>query len=308
MREVLVTGIGVVSPFGVGCQAFLEGLKGAKTAAKCHVKDFDGTILEGLQAGEIPGLSEAAASIPGKTRKFMSEATLLGCLAGREAWETAALEDRVPSERIGIFAASGLTSADHLAAEEMLALCVDATGMFSPRLLGERGLAQMNPLHSFKILPNMPPCILAMLLGIRGPNLVFNPSEDQAAAALLEGVRAVAEGEADAALVGAADAPSSPPVLAFLHQSGRLQANEWASPGAAYLVLECGPHPRPLARITFHSGGSVPACRDPLAQRLGRTFAAAPALALATACLWGSPEHLLAFPGLKTAFHVERTL
>jgi hypothetical protein len=143
----------------------------------------------------------------------------------------------------------------------------------------------MNPLDSFKILPNMPPCILAMLLGIRGPNLVLNPFGDQAVFALQEGIRAVSEGEVEAALVGAADTPSAPSTLVYLYQSGHLQFGAKASPAAAYLVLEPVSPTSVHPRIVVNPTNSISPWIDPLAPRLGRTFAAAPMLAAAAACL-----------------------
>ena len=227
---------------------------------------------------------------------------MLGCLAGREAWDAARLQGRVEARRIGLFAASGITAASFAAAAGMLDLCIGEDGAFSESLLGERGLALMHPLDSFRILPNMPPCILSTLLGIRGPNLVFNPWEDQGAAALVEGVRAVAEGEVDAALVGAADTPSEPSSCLYLRQCGRLRDGETASPGAAYVVLEPSPSSRGLARLRLVKGETRDALPAPLAARMGKSYAAAPALALVAACL--EPAASLGFAGLPWTLQV----
>ena len=304
MLEVAVTGLGVVSPFGVGRAAFQQGLAGARGPALVALPELAGTALAEQRVGQVPDLEAAASSLPGKQRKFMSQAALLGCLAGQEAWAMAQLEGRVAGPRIGLFAASGITASNFEAAAEMLAQCTGADGAFSERLLGERGLALMNPLDSFKILPNMPPCILSTLLGIRGPSLVFNPWEDQGAAALVEGLRAVAEGEVEAALVGAADTPSAPASCVYLRQCGRLLEGEFPIPAAAYLVLEASSSSRALAklRLTPRAPGGTSA--DPLAARIGRSFAAAPALALVAACL--ETGGLLRLPGLPWDLQVLR--
>jgi 3-oxoacyl-[acyl-carrier-protein] synthase II len=307
MAEVLVTGVGVVSPFGVGRDPFVRGLAGLAEPAIGPVEALAQTTLADQRAGRIPGLEAAASLLPAKLRKFMSEAALLGCLAGREAWQAAELAGRVERDRIGLFAASGLTSASFQSASQMLAHSVDEAGRFSAARLGERGLSLVNPLDSFKILPNMPPCILSVLLGVRGPSLVFNPSEDQGAAALAEGIRAVADGEVEAALAGGADTASAPATLVFLRQYGALAEGEVASPGAAYLVLEHRRSGRSaMARLRLLPEAVGTACADPLAPRLGRTLAAAPALAVAAACLTGHEAQRFVFPGLSMTFEVDR--
>jgi len=294
--EVFVTGLGVLSSRGVGVAPLAEGLRGCSH----RLPELVGTPLETQEVGFVPGLEEAAKSLPPKVRKFMSEAALLGCLAGREAWQQAGLEGRVAPERIGIYAASGLTAANFEAASDMLGHCVGPEGEFSAELLGAAGLARMNPLDSFRILPNMPPCILAMLLGIRGPSLVFNPFEDQGAAALIEAMQAIAGGEVEAALTGASDTPSAPSTLVYLRQKGLLAEGEIPSPAAVYLVLEPLPGRSPLARLHLNPGGE--AWRDACAPELGRTFAVAPALALAQALVSGEAQVVL--PG--ATLRVER--
>ena len=280
VSEVFLTGLGLVSPFGVGSHPFFDGLAAGATGAHRPLLQLEGSPLEGQEVGWVPGLEEALGTLPAKLRKFMSEAAILGCLAGREAWDQAALGGRVDPEQVGIYAATGLTAANYESSRELLSSCIDPGGEFSEALLGSRGLASMNPLDSFRILPNMPPCMLAILLGIRGPSLVFNPFEDQGAAALVEAVLAVAQGDVEAALVGAADTPSAPSSLVYLRQSGLLREDEIPSPGAAYFVLESRSSASTLAKITVRPSGTwVDVCGP----RMGRAYAAAPALALAAA-------------------------
>lgn len=301
MCEVAITGMGVVSPLGVGLEAFQRGMAEERTLELESCTALDGTPMEGWPISRIPGLEEATRSLPAKLRKYMSQAAVLGCLAGREAWEHSCIQDRVRPERIALFGVSGLTAAQFENAPDLLGNCVDASGEFSEKLLGLEGLSRMNPLDSFRLLPNMPPCLLAMLLGIQGPNLILNPFEDQTAYALQEGVRAIAMGDVDAALVGAADTPSSPSSLVYLHQNGQIQAGEVASPSAVYFVLERAEagqaQVREQARISLEPKGNAKPWQDPLAPRLGRTFAVSPLFALLEACL-GSRKPL-ELPGIE---------
>lgn len=136
----------------------------------------------------------------------------------------------------------------------------------------------------------MPACLVSILECIKGPNLLFTPWEGQTAAALLEAWQAVASGEVDCALAGAADNATHPATCIHLKQAQLLQEGEIPAPGAAYLVLESEETAvrdgqRIYARIRQMELSATDAgVLDPLAERMGRTFAAAPAILLALAC------------------------
>ncbi|MFH2047444.1 MAG: beta-ketoacyl synthase N-terminal-like domain-containing protein [Pseudomonadota bacterium] len=291
MSEVAITGIGIVSPFGIGKNIFCSSIQKKKSVNPKPLSEFHGTQLENFGVGSVGELEKASKQFNRKHIKFMSTATLIGCLAGKEAADEACITERFAPHRIGIFSATGLTAANISESREMLEACMDKDGNFSDILFGEKGLPSLNPLNSFKILPNMPPCILSLILGVTGPNMIFNPWEDQAACAILEGYKAVKEGEADCVLVGAADTPSLPPTVAYLKQQNILGENSYPSSAGAYLVLESDEiainHHRKIYGIikNIEVICSAEKVYDPLSAIIGRTFAAAPALFLAGAAM-----------------------
>jgi 3-oxoacyl-(acyl-carrier-protein) synthase len=218
--------------------------------------------------------------------KYMSNAAVLGCLAGREALQEASAKTRFSPERVGLYAGTGLATANIDEVRAMVEASIDENGQFSCRLLGEHGLAATNPLLSFKILANMPPCLISIIECIKGPNLVFTPWEGQTGAALLEAWRAVAIGEVDCALAGAADNATHPATFVYLHHAGFLKRDEYPASGAAYLVFERLKTARRDGRHIYAQIESVSlfssdeGVDDPLSKRMGRTFAAAPAILL----------------------------
>lgn len=315
MPEVAITGIGIVSPFGIGKNIFYSSLYNNKTVNPKPLPEFHGTQLENSGVGSVPGLDKASKQFNRKHIKFMSPAALIGCLAGKEAADQAHITERFAPHRIGIFSATGLTAANISESREMLEACMDEDGNFSEILFGEKGLPSLNPLNSFKILPNMPPCILSLILGVTGPNMIFNPWEDQAACAILEGYKAVKEGEADCVLVGAADTPSAAPTVAYLKQHNILPGNTYPSSAGAYLVFEsdkiASEHQRKIYGIikNIEVACSTEPVFDPFSEHIGRTFAAAPALLLAGAVIGitGSRE-LTGTRGTKFKFLVETNI
>jgi 3-oxoacyl-[acyl-carrier-protein] synthase II len=249
------------------------------------------TPLPGLERTSLEIAAAApfdpAALLGRRMLKYMSDTAVLACVAAREALSQAQARERFHHERIGLYAGLGMQSANPSEMHPIIAGSLDERGNVSLEKLGTRGLSAAPPTLSFKILSNMPACLVSILEEVKGPNLVFSPWESQTAAALAEAVQAVESGEVDCAIAGGADAAASPSAVLFLTQSGLLRRGERAGSAAAWLCLgREQPGRRALAqidRIELVPGDA--AASDPLAERLGRTFAAAPAVLLALACL-----------------------
>ena len=239
MNAVVVTGVGLVNPLGADAAAI---------AAAWNT----GAVAERVACPGLPGVRIARTVLPPvpgrKLAKYCSPAAALGLVAADAAARAARLE-RIPGERVGVFAATGLAATGWEAIAPMVERSLDAEGRIDCARLGSDGLAACNPLLSFRLLPNMPACLVAIHLGLRGANAIFTPWEGQGAAALAAGWQAVADGDCDAGV----------PVLARLER-------------VALCAGEAG---------------------DPLAERLGRSFAAAPATALALAVLGCLPGRVL---------------
>jgi 3-oxoacyl-[acyl-carrier-protein] synthase II len=288
--DVVVTGIGMITPLGATAAATQESWRSGRSARLAPPAGLAGTPLRDARAAVMPPFDPGERLGGRRMLKFMSEAAVLGCIAAREAAADAALRERFASERVGLYAGAGLAGARLEEVTPTLRESTDAEGRFSCRLFGERGLAATNPLLSFKVLANMPACLVSIIEGIRGPNLVFTPWEGQTGYAFVEAWRAVAEGEVDCALAGGADAAAHPFTYAYLRQAGLLGESEMPASAAGYVVMERGGSARRDGRRAYarvlrvEVAASCAGPRDPLAPRMGRSFAAAPAVALGLAC------------------------
>ena len=96
MRRVVVTGMGVVSPNGIGktafCQAILDGKSGVKLISSFDTKDLPVKI-----AGEIQNFNELDW-IDAQERKHVSRVVPLAVAASSEAIQDANLD---PARRSG---------------------------------------------------------------------------------------------------------------------------------------------------------------------------------------------------------------
>ncbi|EPR72409.1 3-oxoacyl-[acyl-carrier-protein] synthase, KASI [Winogradskyella psychrotolerans RS-3] len=92
-NRVVITGLGVVAPNGVGVPDFTKALKEGKSGITCHdnLKDFKFSC----QIGGIPQISEEKKSqyfTDLQLRGFNSSGILYGCIAGIDAWKDAGFD------------------------------------------------------------------------------------------------------------------------------------------------------------------------------------------------------------------------
>ena len=83
MRRVVITGFGVVSPNGIGREAFCRAILDGKSGVK-RISRFDPSGLPVQIAGEIPEFDELAW-VDGRERKHVSRVVPLAIAAGTEA-------------------------------------------------------------------------------------------------------------------------------------------------------------------------------------------------------------------------------
>ena len=313
MREVAITGLGMVTPLGTTAAETVSAWGRGESMRTAPLPALSNTPLAGSPVAFLPEF-DAAERLGGRRMlKFMSDGAVLGCVAAREAVTQANARERFAPERIGLFAATGLAAADMDQVGRLIENSTDDEGKFSCRLFGEKGLAAINPLTSFRILANMPACIVSILEGIKGPNCILTPWESQAGQALREAWLAVGEGEADCAVTGGEDSPANLSSFVYLRQAGWLRENEAPANAGAYLVLE-------LLERALESGQKVLAVikdvtvsresagGDPLAERVGRTFAAAPFIMAGLACHHAdAPLSIAGADGWTVSIMLERT-
>jgi len=279
-----------VTALGATASATAENWRSGRRAECRVLEELAGTSLENLTVAVLPEFDPAMRLGGRKMLKYMSEAAVLGTVAAHEAAHDAGVRRRFQPERVGLYAGTGLAAANVRDSIPMIRASMDQNGTLSYRLLGEKGLPSASPLLSFKILANMPPCIVSIIEGVKGPNLIFTPWEGQTGAALREAWLAVASGEVDCALTGGADSATHPATVVYLRKSGLLGESEYPASGAAYLVMERGETARRDGKrvyaeiLDIETRPSDTLSRDPLAERIGRSFAAAPAILLALGC------------------------
>lgn len=228
--RIVVTGIGVVSPFGWGTDAFWDGLVGGHSAL-APVRRF-APAMPGRLGGEVPAraVGEVARSTTGRR---MDWASLMALGACRLALADAGLTpDALPSERTSLVLGSAYGN-------------LQETATFLERLFA-RGSG--NPLLFPNMVFNAPLAYVSIELGIQGETAMLSMLEVSGEAAIAWGVDVVRAGRADVCLAGGVDELGQ--VLHRVLEDGGALANGAPRPfardadgvamgeGAAVLVLE----------------------------------------------------------------------
>lgn len=201
LSDVVITGVGVVSPIGIGRQAFWSSLIEQRSGVR-RLGTFnppEGTVSFG---GEIIDFDPMRFVKPRKSLKVMSREIQFGYTAADFACADAGLTlETVSPERLGVVLGSDMIQCPP---EEFTAAyrgCM-VDGKFDFGRWGGKGLSEIYPLLMLKYLPNMPACHVAIARDARGPNNTITLGEVSSLLAVAEGARVIERGQADVMLCG----------------------------------------------------------------------------------------------------------
>lgn len=200
-REVVITGVGMVSPIGIGREDYwtslLEGRSGVGP-----ISLFDSRSWNVHFAGEVHGFEPKKFVRPRKSLKVMSREIQFGFTAADLAFVDAGLKDQtVDSDRFGVVYGADMMYCDLQEMADAYKSCLD-NGEFEFSNWGSKALAKMYPLWMLKYLPNMPACHIAIALDARGPNNSITLGEVSSLLAISEATRVIERGQADLMLAG----------------------------------------------------------------------------------------------------------
>ena len=108
-RRVVVTGVGPVSPIGVGRDDFLQGLRGGQMGVR-KIETFDASDFRSRVAGEIPGFS-CRDYVPKSYRKATKLMSRLCLLRRTKCWSTMTLLIKPNPREVTMLSASMVSKA-----------------------------------------------------------------------------------------------------------------------------------------------------------------------------------------------------
>ena len=205
-REVVITGMGVVSPIGIGLETFWQSLLNGVSGIKVR-PDFEHTELPFRLWAPVDAFDGRQYVKPRKAIKVMSRPIQFGFAAAQMAAEQANLLDSgVNPDRMGTVFGSEAFFADPLDVSSLFQKCVTA-GAYDDTRWGEYFMREIEPLWMLKYLPNMVASHISIAIDSRGPSNTICHGESSGLFAAIEGVELLHRGSADVVVVGGTSCP-----------------------------------------------------------------------------------------------------
>jgi 3-oxoacyl-[acyl-carrier-protein] synthase II len=224
MRRVVVSGLGVVAPNGIGKDAFWAACLAGKSGVR-PIESFDASAHPVKIAAEVPPF-DMSRFVPGshrKSLKIMGRAARFGVAAAGLAVEDSGLDmARENLDRLGVVMGTGVVPMDLPEIAPLLSRAYDEGGHLRIDRLGKTGTGSLFPLWILKYLPNMPAAHISLLHGARGPNSTITTACAAGTQAIGEAFRLISRGDADLMLAGGADSRIDPLLLLAYHALGAL--------------------------------------------------------------------------------------
>lgn len=209
MSKLVITGLGAVTPIGIGTDNFWQGIMNRE----CGI-DKVPSLIESNAAIQIAGTVKdfkPTDYMSGKLAKEMSTFIQYAYVAAGEALEDSKFDIEAEDDRIGIVMATALAgTADTAETQEEYSSTSrkKVSPRFLPKILGNLGAAQISIAH-----------------GIHGPSFTVTTACSSGGDAISIAAMLIKSGEADAILVASGESAHCPIVMSTLSQAKALSKN-----------------------------------------------------------------------------------
>ncbi|MBQ6814862.1 MAG: beta-ketoacyl-ACP synthase II [Lachnospiraceae bacterium] len=195
MRRVVVTGLGAVTPIGIGVDNFWNGVKEGKVGIK-PITRLDATEYKAKVAGEITDF-DPKEFMDVKAAKRMDRFCQFAVAATKEAMEDAGLDmEKEDPYMVGVSVGSGIGSLDVMEREHIKLL--------------DKGPNRMNPLTVPLMITNMAAGNVSIAIGAKGKSLNVVTACATGTHSIGEAYRSIQCGDADVMIAGGTESCISP--------------------------------------------------------------------------------------------------
>ncbi len=211
MKERLViTGMGAVTPIGIGVETYWNSLIGGKCGVE-RITRFDPKESPVKIAAQVKNFNPDDFMTKKQSRE-MDLFMQYGYAAGEEALADGGIkEDTIPADRMGVVVGTAMAGVS-IIAETQDGLSTGEHKKVSPRFVP-------------KFIGNIAAAQIAIAKGYRGPSLTVSTACSSGADAISTAATLLLAGEADAILVVGAEASLCPVVVAGLASAHALSTN-----------------------------------------------------------------------------------
>ena len=194
-RSVVVTGVGLISPLGVGTEETWQGILNGRSG-KAPITLFSANNYPGRFAGEVKGFV-AEDFIERKEVKKIGRFIQFAMAAARYAMTQAAIHvTPESSERVGVYVGSGVGAFEVIEREHS-------------KLIGQ-GPSRVSPFFITASIANMAAGQISIQSRARGPNITCATACTTGAHGIGEAFRIIQRGDAEVMICGGSEAAVTP--------------------------------------------------------------------------------------------------
>lgn len=209
-RRVVITGVGPVTPVGIGKEEFWSSLIAGKSGVD-YITSFDTTNFNVKFAGEVKNF-DYTAFVDKKEGKRMDRVSHFAMAAAKLAIADAKLDiTKEDPYRCGVCVGSGIGGI--------------TTFTEQAQKLVEKGPSKVSPFFIPGVISNMPAGNIAIAEGFKGPNTCIVTACATGTHSIGDALRSIQYGDADVMLAGGAEAAVCPIAIAGFSNMKALSTN-----------------------------------------------------------------------------------
>ena len=198
-RRVVITGLGLVTPVGIGVEESWESLCAGKSGIG-EITRFDASKFATRIAGEVKDF-HAQDFLPKKEARRTSLFIAYAIAATRMAMESSGLKiDERNEDRVGVLTGCGLGG---------LSILEDIT-----RVVDSKGPNRVTPFFIPMMIGNMAPGMISIHFGAKGPNASVATACAAGSHAIGDAFKLIKRGAADAMIAGGVESTITPTGIA----------------------------------------------------------------------------------------------
>lgn len=217
-RRVAVTGIGLITPVGIGNKASWEGILNGRSGVRT-IERFDPSSLKTQIAGDVKDF-DPELYMPAKEARKTDIFIHYAVSGTKMALEDAGLEitDEI-SERTGTVIGTGIGGME--------------TYVNTVLMMEKRGPDRLSPFFIPNIITNMAAGYVSIMFNAKGPNCATTTACAASAHAIDYSTMSIRRGEADIMITGGTEAPLVPLTIAGFNAMRALSTNNDDPQGAS---------------------------------------------------------------------------
>ena len=206
-RRVVITGMGVVAPNGIGIENFWDSLVHGRSGVR-KITHFDASSYPSQIAGIVPDFDPTDYLDP-KLAKRLSRFAQFAFAASQMAVEDSRIDfTQEDPYRLGVFIGTAIGGGDVIETQHIIFM--------------EKGLKRIAPYTVVSVSTHSASGIISCEFNLKGPNTTISSGCNTGLDAIYLAFNAIRLNDADLVVVGAGESPITPCIQAFFCASGNL--------------------------------------------------------------------------------------